>query len=139
MGNEVSPTERALTLALFVVLPGAVALVIAGATEDLGGDARWIGLAGIAAFVVYAARLGARRYRAAVTAALPTSVGRVGTRPGPARSIGALRLAVAVVLPIGASIALLALHEGAWLPVAAVLALGCGGAVVASSYGEKSE
>lgn len=93
-----------------------------------GGPARAIGSLGLCGVATWAALRGLRLYSAAATAELPTSVARVHVRTRPARALSAITVALALVLPIGAALTLLALFYWAWPFVAGVLLLGCAAA-----------
>ena len=122
------PEKAVLAAAALLVLAAVAAALVA---EDLGGLARGLGSGGLALAAATAASLGLRRYRAGLTAALPTSVARVEVRVRPARGFNAATVALAVVLPAGAALALLVLVEWAWLPLAGLVLLGCVAALVA--------
>jgi heat shock protein HtpX len=124
-------SERLSPFEKFSFLAGAgligVALIVMMADRNVGGLARAIGSLGLDAIVVSVAARGAQLYRAGVPVPLPESVGTVRVRVRPARTFTAISLAVAIVLPLAALAALLAFVWWAWLPVAVVLLVGCGG------------
>ena len=119
------------TLAAAGLMLAATGFATAFFAEDVGGLARGVGTGGLAAAAAAAASLGLRRYRAGLTASLPTSVARVQVRVRPARGFNAAAVALALALPLGAAAALLVLVEWAWLPLAAVVLLGCAAARLA--------
>jgi heat shock protein HtpX len=125
---SLSAFEEASVLAALLLVPAAVVAAVAG--EDAGGIARALGCAGLAAIVACAASRGVRLYRAGARASLPPSVGRVSVRARPPRVLTATTIALALGLPLAVAVTLLAVVDWAWLPVAAVLLLGCAGAFV---------
>ena len=119
---RISAFERHSSLAgLLLILAAPVAAMV---TKDLGGLPQAIALAGLALLVMYAASRGVRMYRAGMTASLPASVGKMQVRVRPARGFVVSTVAIALVLPLAAGVAVLALVEWAWLPLAAALLLG---------------
>jgi heat shock protein HtpX len=106
------------------------AVVIARAGGDLGGLARLLGFAGLATTIACPGSRGVRLYRAGVTASLPPSVARVPTRVRPARGFIPVTVGLALVLPLATTVAVLALVEWSWLPVAGLLVLGGTAAVM---------
>jgi heat shock protein HtpX len=116
------------------------AFVAAVVNDHTGGLDRLIGAAGLASVVVCAASRGGRLYRAGVRASLPTSVARVQVRVRPARGFNATAVTLALVLPLAAAVAVVAVVDSGWLILAAVLLLGCAAMLVASrgeAWGER--
>jgi heat shock protein HtpX len=132
---RLSPFERHATIAGLLTVVGAV---VSGAfADDAGGTPRAIGSAGLVLLVLAAAARAARLYRDGVTASLPTSVARVRVRTRPHRAFGLLTIALALLLPLGAAVAAVALVKAGWLLVAAVLVMGfVGVALTSGSRGE---
>jgi heat shock protein HtpX len=125
---KLSAFEESSSLAGLLLIVAAVVAALVG--SDAGGLARVIGSIGLIAFVMCATSRGVRLYRAGITASLPTSVGKVHVRARPARGFGVSTVALALVLPLAAGVALVALVDWAWLPLAGVLMLGCVGMFV---------
>ena len=125
LAAKLSTFERnALLVGVFSVV---AAIGMAFGFETTGGSVRFMGLAGLLALLICASSRGIRLYRAGIRAALPTSVGRTRVRIRPSRGFGVLTVALAIVLPLAAVVAVLILVEWAWLPVAGVLLVGCAG------------
>jgi heat shock protein HtpX len=125
---NLSPLEEgSLLTGVLLTVAAVVAALVSG---DAGGLARMVGLAGLAGMVTCATSRAGRLYRAGMTASLPTSVAKVRVRARPARSFSAGTVALALVLPLAAGVAVLAVFDLGWLVVAAVLLLGCVGMVV---------
>jgi heat shock protein HtpX len=125
--GKLSSFEEVSLLAGVVLIVAAfvTALIIGARAAHAGGLPRLLGLIGLAGVAICATSRGARLYRAGVTATLPTSVAKVRVRVRPTRGFGGATIALALVLPFAAGVAVLALWPPAWLPVAAVLLLGC--------------
>ncbi len=109
---------------------GGVALLVAAMfvgvlTGDVGGTARGLGTAGLAALAVAAGSRGARHHAADERAALPTALARVRVRARPLRVFSVITFALAVCLPLAAVAAVLVLVAWGWLAVAGALLLGC--------------
>jgi heat shock protein HtpX len=121
-GARVSAFEGHSSIAGLVLI--LAAFVAAIASGDTGGLAQTIALAGFVAFALCAASRGVRVYRAGVTASLPASVGKTHVRIRPARAFGVVTVALALLLPLAAAVAVLAVVEWAWLPLAGVLVVG---------------
>ena len=120
--------EHLLVAGPLSILAGVGMAVAAG---DPGGPARAMGLLGMTAVVLFAASRGVRSYRAGVTAAPPTSVGRVDVRGRPRRLFGAVTVALSLGLPLTAGVATVSLVEASWVAVAAMLLIGCAVMIVA--------
>jgi heat shock protein HtpX len=133
-GHERNHSPRDVALLVLAFLLTGVAVVVAMGTEELGGYPRLIGTAVIAAIVTTAIARGVRLYRAGATAAIPTAVARVAVRARPTLGISLLTVGLALVLPLALGIALLALTEAAWLPIAAIVLLGCASVVAAPVF-----
>jgi len=116
--------EEALIGGILLIVAAVVAAMAAG---DAGGLAREIGSLGLAGLLTFAASRGFRLYRARAAAALPTSVGRVRVHARAARGFIVSTVALALVLPLAAGVAVLVLVEWAWLLVAGMLLLGAFG------------
>src|SRR3954471_20793685 len=128
--------QHSLLAGVLLIVAAVVAVFV---LKDVGGPARAIGLAGLTALMICAASRGARLYRAGITASLPVSVGRVNVRVRPARASSAATFVLALVLPLGAGVAVLALVGWAWLLVAAVVLLGGAGLFVIWAREEDGE
>ena len=120
---------------------GLLSLAVAATTAvivwDARGGARVLGLAGLLALLLCGASRGVRLYRAGVRASLPVSVGRTPVRIRPARGFVAISIALAVLLPLAASVALLVVVDWVWLLVAGVALLGAACAVLARTGEEE--
>jgi hypothetical protein len=114
---------------------GVLLITVAGAavfpSHQLGGPARAIALVALAALAICSVSRGIRLYQAGVTASLPTSVGRVPIRTRPSRAGEAITAILALVLPLGACVAVLALVYWSWIVIAGVLLLGGAGMYLA--------
>src|SRR4051794_5478701 len=99
-------------VAVFLLLAG---MVVAMVDHDPGGPARILGIVGLAVLFAHAMWRAGRLYRAGAAASLPRSVGRVEIRTRPRRSLTAATVTLALVLPAGVAIALLALAADAVL------------------------
>ncbi len=121
--SNLSPFEQdALLAGLALLGTGALGGFVGLWRLDAGG--RLMGLAGLLSLLVCAAARGARVHHAGARASVPTSVGRTRVRVRPSRWFGAAAISLALVLPLAAVGAVLALVSWAWLPVAGVLSLG---------------
>src|SRR4051794_22358141 len=110
--------EGSLVAGVLLIFAAVVAGKVVGHADGLP---RVIALVGLGGAGTCATLRGVRLYRAGVAAALPTSVAKVRVRVRPARGFSAITVALALVLPLAAGVALLALVDWAWLPLAAVL------------------
>jgi hypothetical protein len=80
--EAVRAREGALLAGPLLILAAVVTAIVGG---EPGGLARVVGLSGLAALLLCAASRAVRRYRAATTASLPTSIARVFVRTRPLR------------------------------------------------------
>jgi heat shock protein HtpX len=136
---HLSRLEKRSLAAGVLLITVAVAAVFP--SHQLGGPVRATALVGLAGLAICSVSRGIRLYRAGVTASLPTSVGRVPIRTRPSRAGGAITVILALVLPLGACVGVLALVSWSWIVIAGVLLLG-GGAMsiawVAKTSGERA-
>ncbi len=100
------------------------ALVLASLNDSAGGPARALALIGLGVLAVCAISRGVRLYRAGAVGSMPASVARVPVRIRPSRISTATTAALALVLPAVACVAVLAVVEWSWLPLAAILLFG---------------
>jgi heat shock protein HtpX len=121
------PETQALRTGVGLIFAAVVAAV---AEEQAGGLARFLGSVALGVFLLAATSRGVALYRAGATASLPAAVGKVRVRIRPARGFGVSAVGVALVLPLAAAAILLAVVEWAWLPVSAVVLVGCAAAFV---------
>jgi heat shock protein HtpX len=117
------PERQALRTGIGLLVAAIVAMF---ATEDVGGLARFLASAGLVVLLLCATMRAVARYRAGATASLPAAVGRVTVRIRPARGFGAAAVLLALMLPLAALVAVLAIVHWAWLLVWAVVLMGCG-------------
>ena len=123
----------ALRTGLLAIVAGAVwAFVVSDAR---GGVPRVLGLAGLLALLLCAGSRGVRLYRAGVKSSLPAAVGRTHVRIRPARGFIASAVVVALVLPLAAAVAIVAIVDWSWLLVAGVVLIG-GAAALAATTGD---
>jgi heat shock protein HtpX len=115
------------------------AVVLAMVNHSAGGPARALALIGLAVLAICAGVRGVRLYRAGASASMPASVARVPVRTRP-RLISTTATAVlALVLPAATCVALLAILEWSWLPLAAVLLLGGLGLVLRAARSHEGD
>jgi heat shock protein HtpX len=116
---RLSGFERHTLFTGVLLLPAA--LVLAFVNHSTDGSARALAAVGFATVALSLVSRAARLYHASAAASLPRSVGRVPIRIRP-RSLWTFgTLALAVGLPLAATVAFVALVEAAWLAVAGVL------------------
>jgi heat shock protein HtpX len=113
-----------------VLLVAGLCFVVAGsfaalAGAGVGGVARVLGLAGLAAMGACAISRGSRLYRAGSAASMPVSVARSRVRTRPASGFCALTVALALGVPLAAAISLVVVVSWGWLVLAAVMTLAC--------------
>lgn len=128
--------EQSAVTGVLLVVAGCV---LAAVNASVGGPAWVVGTAGLGALALCALSRGVRLYRAGVTASLPESVGRVGVRIRPGRVSTAATLTFALVVPVAAVVALVALVEWGWLAISAGLLLGCPALVVRALRARRGE
>jgi heat shock protein HtpX len=119
--------KHSFVTGILLLVAGAVALLARG---DAGGLAGTLGTIALGVLGVCAASRGARRYRANAAASVPRSVGRVGFRIRPRRISTATTVALALVLPAAAAVALVAMRDWGWLAIGGVLLIGYIGMLV---------
>jgi heat shock protein HtpX len=119
---RLSGFERHTLITGALLVPASVVLAFANRSTD--GPARVLAAVAFAVLALCTASRGARLYHASAAASLPRSVGRVPVRVRP-RSVWTLATAaLAVGLPIAATVVFLALVGWGWLAVAGVLLVG---------------
>ena len=102
-----------------------VAAPFVGAAEgSLVGSARLVCVIGLGVLGLHALSRGIRLYRAGVSASLPKSVGRVTVRVRSGWISSVATASFALVLPVAAGVALVALLDWGWVPLGAALLLG---------------
>jgi heat shock protein HtpX len=134
---KLSPFEEHLLLAGPFLFVAAVVAAFAGG--DLGGLSRVIASVGLGGFVLCAASRAARLRRAGMAASLPTSVANVRVRARPICGFNLATAALALVLPLAAGVAVVALFEPGWFVMHAVLLLGCVAVIVIWARGGTGE
>ncbi|CAA9507754.1 MAG: hypothetical protein AVDCRST_MAG30-2306 [uncultured Solirubrobacteraceae bacterium] len=127
-----APRALNLSLAERDLLVAGPTLIVVATIGCLGpwtvaGTGRLLALAGLGLLAACASLRAIRLLRWKTAAPVPSSVGRTRIRIRPTRGFAAIAMTLALGLPLVSIVALLALVEWTWLPIAGVLLVGCAG------------